>query len=277
MRALPDAQSMKCPSGRICSDNDHVNASPVAKELHARAKRSWTGCLSVTDPRTQALADLYLYEGDLYCVAIAGFVPNIVARICAAGIIDEAQLRFIESSTAPEERSSVAGRFCVEQGWLAVEKLAEFNSEYLLAGLGAVLAIPKPVIRDQQGAVTNSFCSLPAAIDDLLVSVDMRNARSRSLWSSVVPDSGPRQTVLAVTEGLDPGPFVAPELGAFVTAVNGERSVDEVAAACGLTRAEASFIGAALVNEGVLTVVGTTGVAEGFHLVPEDCFNSDSQ
>jgi hypothetical protein len=88
--------------------------------------------------------------------------------------------------------------------------------------------------------------------------------------------SGPRETVLSWCGDRTVAPFVAPELAAFAAEVDAIRSVDELADACGFTRAEAEFLTAALVNEGLVAVSGSKALPAEACLVPEDAGRAGS-
>lgn len=247
-----------------------MDASRIDDELRVRAKAGWTGGITVGDSAGRELADLYFFEGDLYSVQVSGFQPHLFARLLAAGIIDEERRRTCDASMAPDSRDELIGRFSVEQGWLPVERLAEFHSEYLLASLGAVREAGGAVIAEEAGAATNVRCALPSPVADVIASVDMRAERSRSVWAGVGAGAGPAETVLAWRGARGVAPFAAPELAAFAAEVDGARSVDELADACGFTRAEAEFLTAALVNDGLVEVADVTALPAIRCLVPED-------
>ena len=247
-----------------------MDASRIDDELRARAKAGWTGRLTVSDRAGRERADLYLFEGDLYSVQASGFRPHLFARLMAAGIIDEERRRSCDASMASDSRDELIGRFAVEQAWLPVERLAEFHSEYLLASLGAVREVSEVGIVEGTGEVTNVRCALPSPVADVIASVEMRAERSRSVWAGVGASGGPGETVLAWRGARGVAPFAAPELAAFAAEVDGARSVDALADACGFTRAEAEFLTAALVSDGLAGIADVQALPAQRCLVPED-------
>ncbi|CAB4931960.1 MAG: hypothetical protein F2836_03750 [Actinobacteria bacterium] len=247
-----------------------MDASRIDDELRARAKAGWTGRLTVSDRAGRELADLYIFEGDLYSVQMRDHQPHLFTRLVAAGIIDGERQRECDSAGAPGARDEFIGRYAVEHGWLPVERLAEFHSEYLLAGLSAVREASGVSIADEPGAMTNVRCALPSPVADVIASVELRTERSRNVWVGVGASAGPRETVLAWRGVRGVAPFVAPELAAFAAEVDGVRSVDELADSCGFTRAEAEFLTAALVNDGLVEVAGVKSLPAATCLVPED-------
>lgn len=247
-----------------------MDASRIDDELRARAKAGWTGRLTVGHRAGREIADLYIFEGDLYSVQARDHQPHLFSRLVAAGILDDERQRECDSSIAPASRDELIGRYAVERGWLPVERLAEFHSEYLLASLSAVRGASGASVTEEPGAVTNVRCALPSPVADVISSVDMRAVRSRNVWAGVGASAGPGETVLAWRGVRSVAPFAAPELAAFAAEVDGVRSVDELADACGFTRAEAEFLTAALVNDGLVEVAVEKALPSARCLVPED-------
>ena len=247
-----------------------MDVRPLDKELRARAREHWTGCLRVSDRHNDANAELFIFDGEIYSVQIIDHEPNLLARIAASGMVDDDRRRLFESQSPPEDWNATVGRFAVEHGWLSVERLAEFHSEYLLAALTGVRAVAKPRVASAEGAVTKRLCALPSDIDEVLASVDIRTSRSRDVWSTISPATSPRVTVLRLLGSTAAASYAAPEVGAFAELVDAQLSVGEVASICGFTQAEAEFLAVALVNEGHAEVMGTKAVTNGTHLVPED-------
>ena len=270
MRECHDARCMRRPSAKICSDNSFMDTSRIDRELSARADDGWTGRLKVSTPTGHDVGDLYLFEGDVYSVQLSDYQPRLFARLVAAGIIDGDREGEIDAFVAPEARDAAVGRYAVEHDWLPVERLAEFHSEYLLAGLGGMRSLDGVKIVAEADATTNVRCALPSPAADIIASIDLRMGRSREVWSRVGAATGPRETVLSWCGDRTMAPFVAPELAAFAAEVDGVRSVDEIADACGFTRAEAEFLTAALVKDGIVAVSGSTSLPIDVCLVPED-------
>lgn len=271
------ARCMKRPSERICSDNSSMDAGRLDHELRARAQSGWTGALTVSTRAGREVASVYLFQGDLYSVRLRDHQPDIRSRLGAAGIIDAHRGRQFDAAVASGSHDDAVGRYAVEHTWLSVERLAEIHAEYLLAGMSGVLGVDRMTILAKPGVVTNERCSLPLLIADVLATIEMRGNRSRFVWSVVAADGRPRETVLTRRDAAFTGrsehgisPFVAPELAAFATEIDGARSVDEVANACGFTRAEAEFLAAALVNDGLAEVAGVKDLPDDVCLVPED-------
>lgn len=250
--------------------------SRIDRELSARADDGWTGRLRVSTLTGHGVGELYLFEGDVYSVQLRDHRPRLFARLVAAGIIDGDREGEIDVFVAPEARDAAVGRFAVEHEWMPIERLAEFHSEYLLAGLGGMRSLVGVKVVAEANVTTNVRCALPSPAADIIASIDLRMERSREVWSRVGAATGPRETVLSWCGDRTMAPFVAPELAAFAAEVDAARSVDEIADDCGFTRAEAEFLTAALVKDGIVEVSGSKTMPVGACLVPEDAGRAGS-
>jgi len=238
----------------------------LVKALRNESKHARTGCVTVT--AAEGSVAIHLFEGRVYSVTVSGFRPQLTNRLAVAGVLTPDRLRQVDAHLNAGEQDASIGRYAVEQGWLSAEQLAAFHAEYLLAGLGAALAAPDARVRVEEWETTSQLCVLPVDVDELLASVRSRTEQSARVWTGVAPDASPRQTVLRV---LNPDAEVAtasPELQAFITAIDGIDTVEEIAGLCGFTGAEAIYLSAALILGGAASVAGRKEVS-GIH-VPED-------
>ena len=241
----------------------------VLKDLSALGKKKWTGSISVLDRSTGESASVYLYCGGVYAVDIHGFQRSLINRLMSAGVLNVERRGLFEGSMAAPEDESALGRFAIDQQWITVEKLGQFHGEYLLAGLGAVVMAPHLSVTVQREEVTGKYCALPTPIEDAIEATEVRQARSERVWSAVSTEIAPGRTVLTVANPSAPLQ-PSPEFDAFLKVVDGELSLDEIAGRCGLTRAEAIFIGSALMTQGLVIASGSKFPAEGVFVVPEE-------
>ena len=240
----------------------------LVKAMRSEAKKGWTGRLVATDPATGTSAAIYMFEGGIYSVQVEDFIPHLTDRLVAAGILDEGRMRELGASVDQSQRDQEVGRFAINREWLPVDTLAAFHAEYLLAGLGAVLALPKSKVNADAHETTDRMCTLPTSVDDLIKTIDLREERSQRIWNGVAPGSATRETVLRVVDAGAEICSASPEVSAFMRAVDGINTVDEIAGSCGFTRAEAIVITAALIAGGAVAIAGRKPVL-GVH-VPED-------
>lgn len=246
----------------------------LAKVMRSESKKGWTGRLIATDPATGTSAAIYMYEGGVYSVQVEDFIPHLTNRMIAAGILDDSRIRELSASVDQTQRDHEVGRFAINRDWLPVDTLAAFHAEYLLAGLGAALSLSKSKVQVDPNEITDQMCTLPTAVEDLFAAIDLREERSQRIWNGVAPGSSTRETVLRQVNIDAEICSASSEVAAFMKAVDGINTVDEIAGACGFTRAEAIVITAALIAGGAAAIAGRKSV-HGAH-VPED-FASTSQ
>ncbi len=229
----------------------------LAIALVSAADRNWTGAVLARDKKTGSEASIYVYEGGIYSVELDDFEPSFVSRLIAAGHIDAARLASVRPSLDRDTANHMIGRIVVDCGWISVDRLAEYHREYLLAGLGAVLGRPSLRIRESKNEITSRFCILPSGIGELVSEIEIRQMQLERAASALAGSHHAGSCVLRVmrsTAGVSNG---SPELDAFMRAVDGVRSVDEVAGMCGFTRAEAVFHACVLTTAGVAIVAAT--------------------
>ncbi len=240
----------------------------MAKAMRSESKKGWTGRLVATDPATGTSAAIYMYEGGVYSVQVEDFTPHLTNRMIAAGILDESRIRELSASVEHTQRDHEVGRFAINRDWLPVDTLAALHAEYLLAGLGAALALPKSKVQAEANETTDQLCTMPASVEDLISAIDLREERSQRIWNGVAPGSTTKETVLRQVNAEAEICVASSEVAAFMRAVDGINTVDEIAGACGFTRAEAIVITAALIAGGAVGIAGRKSV-NGVH-VPED-------
>lgn len=268
MRVPHDALCTRRPYPTISSDNYLMENAQLAKLMRSESKKGWTGRLVATDPASGTSAAIYMFEGGVYSVQVEDFTPHLTNRMIAAGILDESRLRELSASVENAQRDHEVGRFAIHRDWLPVDTLAAFHAEYLLAGLGAALSLPKSKVQADANETTDQLCTLPASVDDLIAAIDLREERSQRIWNGVAPGSSTRETVLRVVNADAEICFASSEVTAFMRAIDGINTVDEIAGSCGFTRAEAIVITAALIAGGAAAIAGRKTV-HGAH-VPED-------
>jgi hypothetical protein len=268
MQVRQDALCTKRPCPMISSDKYDMENVQLAKVMRSESKKGWTGRLVATDPTTGTSATIYMYEGGVYSVQVEDFTPQLTNRMIAAGILDDARIGELSASVDKSQRDHEVGRFAVNRDWLPIDVLASFHAEYLLAGLGAALSMPKSKVQVDALETTDQLCTLPTPVDDLIAAVDLREERSQRIWNGVAPGSTTRETVLRQLNAHADICSASPEVTAFMKAVDGINTVDEIAGSCGFTRAEAIVITAALIAGGAVAIAGRKPV-QGTH-VPED-------
>lgn len=271
---------MKRHSRRICSDNKDVfgtsSGTPAAnglnpalvKELTHLAKKRWTGRIRVSVPKSDEFGDVYLYDGGLYAAQLSTFTPNMMARLAAAGTMNAERQQEAQVAFTPEALRDSIGSFYFHHGWITIDELEQLHTEYTLASIGALLALPNLKVKSFKDDVTAKWCTIPKSIADVLASVEIRRERDSRAWITMPSHANAETAVFSIIDPLNDVVQTAPEISAFVQACDGQRPLDVVAGACGLTRAEGIAISSALVSAHTAMMSGVGHPAIGC-VVPE--------
>ena len=228
------------------------------------AKNSWSGSLEIVDRTHGCTAHVYFHEGGVYSVQVDGYRANIAARLVTAGVITPVQAdhaRTVEATTT----------WLVENGLVDVDSIGALHQEYLLATLAAVMELPKVKIKMHQGATTSALCTMPLSVEALSETLDLRHSRYMGTSEMLSPEGNPGTLVLEDAGAELPSDVNIPEIRVFRGKVAPGRTIDDIAGASGLTRAEAVHLAWMLVSAGVVSVLGhgTGGVDPHQWTVPE--------
>jgi hypothetical protein len=224
----------------------------LVKDLESASKKRFTGALEVAVRATTGTARLYFYEGGLYSVWLEGYQPPVLERLLASGAVSAERAHALRGEAG--RPSTALGLLAVEHGWLPVETLATVHQEFLLASLGAVLACEKAKAHLRKDLVTGDCCTLPLPVESLLEAVRVRGQRLGATWPALSPVGTPATARLLPTGVAVPAQMALPEFTALRAAVDGDRTLDQVAAVGGFTRAEAVHLAGLLAAAGVISV-----------------------
>jgi hypothetical protein len=160
----------------------------------------------------------------------------------------------------------------VENGLVDVDSVGALHQEYLLAALGAVMELRKVKIKTHKGQTTASLCTMPLTMQALAQTLDLRYSRYVSTAAMLHPEGNPGSLVLEDAGADLPAEVNIPEIRVFRGKVAPGRTIDDIAGASGLTRAEAVHLAWLLVSTGVVSVLGhgTAGVDPHQWTVPEE-------
>jgi len=222
--------------------------------LVSAAERKWTGAVLARDKKTGLEASVYVYVGGIYSVEFDDYQPGFVSRLIAAGHIDAARLTSVRPSLDRDSADLMVGRIVVDCGWISVDRLAEYHREYLLAALGAVLKCRSLRLWESKNEITSRWCILPTRIEELVAETEIRRIQLDRASSALAGEGHAGSCVLRPMGSAASVSNGSPELDAFMRATDGVRSVDEVAAMCGFTRAEAVFHASVLTTAGVVVL-----------------------
>ncbi len=229
-----------------------------------------TGVVTVTAKDSDSIARIYLFQGRVYAAHLDGLEPLIAERMLSGGRITPAQRDALRLQ--PEGQ---AGAYAESQGWISVDDLALLHQEYLLASVGAARDASEATVTFEPGPTTGRMCTLPLDWEPLERTLSMRSSRMAETWTDLRVWASPRTVTFVATGAEIPDTLRIPEFSAVVSALTEPRTLDDVAHALGLTRAEAVHIAGAAVRAGVVRVAKTLQLAEVFpdgverFLVPE--------
>ena len=237
----------------------------VQAALMKAAKSSWSGSVEIVDRVHGCTAHVYFHEGGVYSVQADGFRANIAARLVTAGVITPAQADHARTVDSP-------ATWLVENGLVDVDSVGALHQEYLLAALGAVMELPKVKIKTHKGQTTATLCTMPLTMQALAQTLDLRHSRYVSTAAMLHPEGNPGSLVLEDAGADLPAEVNIPEIRVFRGKVAPGRTIDDIAGASGLTRAEAVHLAWLLVSTGVVSVLGhgTAGVDPHQWTVPEE-------
>jgi hypothetical protein len=229
---------------RHADDAVHTAAAALAGVRDAQA----TGCLTISHRPSGSTARVFALDGAVYAVALEHYEFPVALRLGSSALLDEPAIAAI-AATTPVEHPDF-GRIAVATGKVDVADLGRLHQELVLAGAGAVLALDDAEATFEPGIVTGDFCTVPISVDALLEMVELRHERLCAGWQTVSGDRDPAHCIVAATGTAPAGEAFAPELTAMLAALDGARTVDQAAAACGFTRAEAVHLVSTLVALG---------------------------
>ena len=222
--------------------------------LVSAAERKWTGAVIARDKKTGLESSIHVYLGGVYSVELDDYQPGFVSRLIAAGHIDAARLASVRPSLDRDLADLMVGRIVVDCGWISVDRLADYHREYLLAALGAVLDCRSLRLREAKNEITSRWCILPTRIEELVAETEIRKIQLNRASAALAREGHAGSCVLRPMGSAASVSNGSPELDAFMRATDGVRSVDEVAAMCGFTRAEAVFHASVLTTAGVVVL-----------------------
>lgn len=244
--------------------SEHLNRDVMKAMKHA-AERGMTGSIAVTERAHGTTGHIYLYEGEVYSVLLDGYRPPVLQRLRSSDAIDESVMKEAQEVAVFEE-------WLVEHENLSAEDLGRVHQEISLAALSALVAAPRVKVKVHEGETTDRNCSVPLPVEALLTTLELRRSRELETCVRIGVMSQPGDVVLGSTGADVPGSGGLPEFGPFLDVVDGATSLDDVARACGYTRAEALHLARLLILQGSVRVTGSDSARRIDHewSVPEE-------
>ncbi|WP_170285921.1 DUF4388 domain-containing protein [Nocardioides rubriscoriae] len=242
--------------------------------LLSGARDRGTGCLQVVDRGEVRSGQVYLVDGALVAVDVDGFRPRVGHRLRSGNLVTAEAFDAVLAACDGDAHSPYLGHALVERGDLAADVLAAVHREITLSAIGAMATWVGAEGVFVPGVTTTSFTMAPVAISSVLKAVVKRRARWELLWGSIAAGSAVEVCYPVPTGGPpEAAPVGVPaEAQALLHAMNGQRTVDEVAGECGFTRFETGYLLHALVNARLAEIVVRPGAPAHVlraHPVPE--------
>jgi len=245
------------------ADAGEVSARRALSDLgRARA----TGSL-VLDSRSGQQARVYFNEGSITAIQMPDHRPRIGMRLVAAGVISPDQLAValqrqrlaIEGADGASRldqanASRRLGDVLVALGAVSRSVVEQIARAQLADALAALLSwdAARVGFEAQGPGQTQPFEETPVSVDHLLADADARQPMLLELvrrlgGPAAVPD-------LAGIPTVDPHPTLGPHDWALLCKIDGQRSLADLAMACGFTMLEAAQIIDGLISSGLVTV-----------------------
>ena len=244
---------------------EHLGDTAIARELRQASEDRFTGALELNERPHHGHARLYLFEGGLYSFGMDGLDLDVIARLVSSGALSADAAADLSGERRPEVAA-------VRRGLVSLDALATVHQEYLLAAAGAVLGSQTARPRRRPGETTDTLCTLPLSVADVLAAVEVRRDRLVGTWPVVSSRLTPSTAVLRTTATSAAMPSALPELSHLAGAFDGQRSLDAVASSLGLTRAEAVHLAGALVASGHAIVLENAAAVEPDRLLVPEAF-----
>ncbi|WP_323791665.1 hypothetical protein [Nocardioides sp.] len=230
-----------------------------------------TGCVHVVDRGEVRSGQVYLVDGALVAVNVDGFQPRVGHRLRSGGLVVADAFATALAACGGDVRAPGLGQELVDRGHLDAPVLAAVHREITLSAVGAMatwVGTQGIFVGDE---TTDSFTMEPVAIATVLKAVVRRRQRWELLWGEIAGGLAVEEcfpTAAKLPDGVAPLAVPA-EAEALLAAMTGQRSVDEVAGECGLTRFETGYLLHALVRAGRAGINARPGSATyGLHVHP---------
>lgn len=216
------------------------------------ATHEQTGCLHVHDQSRTHVAQAYYNDGRLYAVHVQGFRPAIADRMLTAGLLDQTLHDQVIAAVGGDPRKEDIGHLAVRRGMITQETLDAIHREILLSAIGAITTWHGPKTRFRKGVVTDLYTVPAVPVTAVLHAVERRSAHWDMIWREMNPGCPPHEATPRRTEQQFPVALdLSPDARTLLAQIDGNRTVDDLAAGCGLTRFETGHLLHTLVTAGL--------------------------
>jgi hypothetical protein len=221
-----------------------------------RAVRNGTGYLEVHDSARERRGWVFLEDRDVVAVLVDGYQPRLARRLTASEFVSVADMGEVLTVTKDEYDPRIAAE-CVARGLIDAVTMKVVYREFMLS---AASFVDEWELGDSQwvaGVPPWEGRSTAVPVPLLVRAMIRRKEHWARLWTQLsvvtIPDRVPVRTG---TVDYQPE---SPDEAAVLWAVNGKRTVDEVAGECGFTRFQTGHLMAALTTKKVLDLFPMNG------------------
>jgi hypothetical protein len=242
--------------------------------LLAVAKSGTTGCVQVVDAGEVRSGQLYLVDGALVAADVDGFRPRVGHRLRSGNLVTAEAFADALASCGGDVLSPRIGHELVERGHVSADVLSAVHREIILSAVGFMSTWVGTRGVFTPGVATSSITMEPVAVSDVLKALVKRRKRWKRLWDEIAAGLAVEEccpTPTAPSTEAAPSTMSA-EAEALLAAMDGRRTVDQMAGECGFTRLEAVYLLHALVHAHHAEVVAPPGSVSSVplaHLVAE--------
>ena len=214
-----------------------------------RAASSGTGCLEVHDAARERRGWVFLEEREVVSVLVDGYQPRLARRLTVSELVSVADMGEVLAVTKDEYDPRIAVE-CVARGLVDPVTMKVLYREFMLS---AASFVDEWEMGDSQwvaGIPPWEGRSTAVPVPLLVSAMSRRKEHWAGLWTELsavtIPDRVPVRT-----GPLEYRPATADE-AAVLWAVDGRRTLDQVAGECGFTRFQAGHLVATLMTKKML-------------------------
>ena len=238
----------------------------VPELFRAIADEHRTGLLLLTreeEDSTKREASIYFRGGQAYHARLVPSGMQLGARLVSAGLISHDDIELALEAQSREGEKRRMGELLLAGGLLTHEQLEAVVKQQIEDTIFEILRWPGGVFRFESEAESHEDVSLEVSVENLV----MEGARRFREWHEITRRVPSLEAVPRFVEGSKEAVEVAltPEEWSFVSKVNGNKRISELAAECGFTDLEAGRCVFGLVTAGLLELELPAGIE-----LPED-------
>ena len=228
-----------------------LTSASLEEVLRDLSRQSATGCLVVRDPAGDD-AEVFLKDGKVYAVAVPGRRAMLGARLMSSGALSPDALADALEIQRNELQGWRLGELLVHLGYVDREVVEALVVEQLQDSLGELLARPYASSKFRRGRKTRQDVAPPSTVPALLDELTSRRER----WQRVLEETGGPTGVpeLSSAAPSDNAVVLGPPEWAVLCKVDGIRTLERLAADCGMTLFEVGSVVVHLIDAGVVEV-----------------------